>query len=380
MGTGPDELRARRERDVAALLSQISYLEEEIGLLRRKVADSPRQVRQLEERIAEAEGRAAFLSERNDKLAGTLRDAREQLVSLKEEVDRLGQPPVGLRHLPEPARRRHGRRLHRRPQAAGHALAERRGRGPAHRPGGHAQRGDEHRRGARLRARRRRRHAQGAAGADRRRDAAGAGHRAHRRGAGGLPRRLADRAAAARRRLAAAGVAVGLRLRADPEERGRGARPRRGPRHRLQRHRWPLAADRADPRRRRAAVPARRPVPRVRAAAAEGHPAVRPARLREDADRQGGGELAGQEGRGDARRRRHEPGEVVLPQHQGPRAAQQVRRRDRAAHPAGLPAGAGEGQRGHAGHRLLRRDGLDLPHARVGRVLRRRDRRSCRSC
>ena len=38
---GPDELSARRERDVAALLSQISYLEEEIGLLRRKVADSP---------------------------------------------------------------------------------------------------------------------------------------------------------------------------------------------------------------------------------------------------------------------------------------------------------------------------------------------------
>ncbi|MGY1722314.1 proteasome ATPase [Blastococcus sp. SYSU DS0533] len=95
MGLGPDELKARRERDVASLLSQISYLEEEIGLLRRKVADSPRQVRALEERIAEAEGRAAFLSERNDKLAGTLRDAREQLVTLKEEVDRLGQPPSG---------------------------------------------------------------------------------------------------------------------------------------------------------------------------------------------------------------------------------------------------------------------------------------------
>jgi proteasome-associated ATPase len=92
---GPDELRARRERDVSALLSQISYLEEEVGLLRRKVADSPRQVRALEERIAEAEGRAAFLSERNDKLASTLREAREQLVTLKEEVDRLGQPPSG---------------------------------------------------------------------------------------------------------------------------------------------------------------------------------------------------------------------------------------------------------------------------------------------
>src|SRR3712207_1119986 len=95
LGNGPDEFRARRERDVTALLSQISYLEEEIGLLRRKVAESPRQLRLLEERLAEAEGRAAFLSERNDKLAGTLRDARDQLVTLKEEVDRLGQPPSG---------------------------------------------------------------------------------------------------------------------------------------------------------------------------------------------------------------------------------------------------------------------------------------------
>src|SRR3954463_13995878 len=95
MGLGPEEGRARRERDVAALLSQISYLEEEIGLLRRKVADSPRQVRALEERISEAEGRAAFLSERNDKLASTLREAREQLITLKEEIDRLGQPPSG---------------------------------------------------------------------------------------------------------------------------------------------------------------------------------------------------------------------------------------------------------------------------------------------
>src|SRR5881628_407021 len=94
-GEGPDEMTSRRERDVAGLLSQIAYLEEEIGLLRRKIAESPRQVRVLEERVAEAEGRAAFLSDRNDKLAGTLREAREQLVTLKEEVDRLGQPPSG---------------------------------------------------------------------------------------------------------------------------------------------------------------------------------------------------------------------------------------------------------------------------------------------
>ena len=56
-------------------------------------------------------------------------------------------------------------------------------------------------------------------------------------------------------------------------------------------------ADRGDPRRGRAAVPARRSVPRAPAAPAEGHPAVRPARLRQDAHRQGRRELAGQAGR-----------------------------------------------------------------------------------
>jgi len=97
------------------------------------------------------------------------------------------------------------------------------------------------------------------------------------------------------------------------------------------------------------------------------------ARLRQDADRQGGGELAGQEGRGKVGgcRAGRQGGEELLPQHQGPGVAEQVRRRNRAAHQAGLSAGQGEGQRGHAGHRVLRRDGLDLPHPRLGRVLRR---------
>ena len=38
----------------------------------------------------------------------------------------------------------------------------------------------------------------------------------------------------------------------------------------------------------------------------------------------------------------------LLPEHQGPGAAQQVRRRDRAPDPADLPAGPGEVRRGHA--------------------------------
>jgi len=46
-----------------------------------------------------------------------------------------------------------------------------------------------------------------------------------------------------------------------PKKRGRGAGPRRGAGHRLLRHRRAVPADRADPGRGRAAVPARRPVP-----------------------------------------------------------------------------------------------------------------------
>ena len=63
-------------------------------------------------------------------------------------------------------------------------------------------------------------------------------------------------------------------------------------------------------------------------------------------------------------------GQVVLLQHQGPRAPQQVRRRDRAPDPARVPAGAGEERGGLAGHRLLRRDGLDVPHPRHRHQLR----------
>ena len=73
-------------------------------------------------------------------------------------------------------------------------------------------------------------------------------------------------------------------------------------------------------------------------------------------------------------------GEELLPQHQGPGAAQQVRRRDRAAHPADLPAGPREGLGRHAGRRVLRRDGLAVPHPRVRASPATSRRRSCRSC
>ena len=117
-------------------------------------------------------------------------------------------------------------------------------------------------------------------------------------------------------------------------------------------------------------VPAPRPLRRAPAQAPEGRAALRPARLWQDDDRQGRRGIPGPQGRREGGPRARE---VLLPQHQGPRAAQQVRRRDRAAHPADLPAGAREVQRGLPRRRLLRRDGVALPHPRVGRLLRRRD-------
>ncbi|MGI8869376.1 MAG: proteasome ATPase [Mycobacteriales bacterium] len=65
-------------------------------MLRRRSIDSPLGIGSgLAERLATAEARVEALSERNDKLASTLRDARDQVVALKEEVDRLAQPPSG---------------------------------------------------------------------------------------------------------------------------------------------------------------------------------------------------------------------------------------------------------------------------------------------
>ncbi len=86
---------ARYEKEIHDLTTQLSFLEEEVDMLRRKLIESPRLVRALEERLAEANGHVSALSERNDKLASTLREARDQVVSLKEEVDRLAQPPSG---------------------------------------------------------------------------------------------------------------------------------------------------------------------------------------------------------------------------------------------------------------------------------------------
>jgi proteasome-associated ATPase len=78
------------------LRRQIQFLEEEAAVLRRRLQDSPRQVRVLEERLLETKGQLAQALSQNERLAATLREAREQIIALKEEVEKLTAPPSGF--------------------------------------------------------------------------------------------------------------------------------------------------------------------------------------------------------------------------------------------------------------------------------------------
>ena len=79
--------------ELAALRSQIRALESEVGLLRRKLVDTPKRVTTLEERLLETKGQLAQAVSQNEKLTFTLREAREQVATLREEVEKLTQPP-----------------------------------------------------------------------------------------------------------------------------------------------------------------------------------------------------------------------------------------------------------------------------------------------
>ncbi|CAN5565733.1 hypothetical protein BH24ACT4_BH24ACT4_02270 [soil metagenome] len=75
------------------LREQAAALEEEVLVLRRRLQDAPKRVRTLEERLLETKGQLAQAVSQNEKLAYTLREARDQISSLREEVDTLTQPP-----------------------------------------------------------------------------------------------------------------------------------------------------------------------------------------------------------------------------------------------------------------------------------------------
>jgi proteasome-associated ATPase len=84
----------RYERQVHELQSQVKFLEEEVGLLRRRLSNAPRQVTVLEEKLVETREQLARAMGQNQKLADALRSEKERIEALADEVSKLSQPPA----------------------------------------------------------------------------------------------------------------------------------------------------------------------------------------------------------------------------------------------------------------------------------------------
>src|SRR4029450_5618270 len=91
--TGPIHDRVPYE-DRESLIAQIGALRDELERLRERVSSHPHDIAMLERRLAAARSDARTAAANNERLAATLREARDQIVSLKSEVDRLAQPPA----------------------------------------------------------------------------------------------------------------------------------------------------------------------------------------------------------------------------------------------------------------------------------------------
>jgi proteasome-associated ATPase len=85
--------RENEPRPSSEDLETVRALEEEILALRRRLQDAPKRVRTLEERLLETKGQLAQAVAQNEKLTYTLREARDHIAALREEVDKLTQPP-----------------------------------------------------------------------------------------------------------------------------------------------------------------------------------------------------------------------------------------------------------------------------------------------
>jgi proteasome-associated ATPase len=79
---------------VEALRAELADAEDEIHALRRRLQESPGRVQALEERLLETKGQLAHATSQNEKLTFTLQQAKEQLATLREEVEKLTQPPA----------------------------------------------------------------------------------------------------------------------------------------------------------------------------------------------------------------------------------------------------------------------------------------------
>jgi proteasome-associated ATPase len=81
------------EVQVQDLQAYVRSLEAETGRLRKKLEDAPKEFMILENKLREANRQLVQAFNQNEKLVNALYEAREQITSLKEEVDKLCAPP-----------------------------------------------------------------------------------------------------------------------------------------------------------------------------------------------------------------------------------------------------------------------------------------------
>jgi len=79
--------------DLELLRARLADAEDEVSALRHRLHQSPGRVQALEERLLETKGQLAHAVSQNEKLTFTLQQAKEQLATLREEVEKLTQPP-----------------------------------------------------------------------------------------------------------------------------------------------------------------------------------------------------------------------------------------------------------------------------------------------
>lgn len=81
------------ESQIQDLQAHIRSLEAETIHLRKKLEESPKELMVLENKLREANRQLVETFNQNEKLVNALYEAREQIQSLKEEVDKLSAPP-----------------------------------------------------------------------------------------------------------------------------------------------------------------------------------------------------------------------------------------------------------------------------------------------
>ena len=81
------------DKALAQLRAQLEAAEAEVVELRHRLQEAPQRVRVLEERLLDVTGQLRHALSQNEKLTFTLQQAKENIAALREEVDKLTQPP-----------------------------------------------------------------------------------------------------------------------------------------------------------------------------------------------------------------------------------------------------------------------------------------------